>query len=221
MHPADALNRFLPARPVEVPPSEDPSAQVLVTAHPRSGTHYTGRVLRRLRHRVSCEGHWRCRQTQFVVSWKHAQEGEFAYRHRRMRLYQGFRRIIHQVRHPLDVIASSATLHDLSIDHMRQFLDLPEPTNHRAQPLTLCMRTWLGWNALIEARAHWRFRLEDVEDIGDDLCRWLGIPVQSLPALPPANTRRRATLQWDDLERADRDLAQAVREMARRYGYTD
>jgi len=194
---------------------------VLITGHPRSGTHFTAKTLRRLGYAASIEGRWMCGYTGFVSSWKHAQPGRFRNRHRARRMRQDFDRILHQVRHPLDVIASSTTLTDRTIDHIKKYVDIPEPTVSHDQPLTLCMRSWIGWNRLIERRADWRFRLEDLAEDFPAFCRQAGIPERAWPELGARNCRSHAALNWRDLERADAGLAAEVQAMARRYGYDD
>jgi len=193
----------------------------LITGHPRSGTHYTAKLVRRLGYSASIEGRWMGPGTGIVSSWKHAMPGDFRNRLFARPLRQDFAGIIHQVRHPLDVIASSITLTGRSVDHIKRYLDIPEPTRHKAQPLTLCMRSWLGWNRLIEAQADWRFQLERLPEVFPEFCNRLRLPVQDFPDIGKRNMRRHADLTWRDLERADRALAFEVREMAQRYGYND
>lgn len=194
---------------------------VLITGHPRSGTHFTAKMLRRLGYAASIEGRWMCGYTRFVSSWKHAQPGYFRNRHYARPMRQDFDRILHQVRHPLDVIASSTTLVDRTVDHIKQYVDIPEPTVSYHQPLTLCMRSWLGWNRLIEPRASWRFQLEQLETEFPTFCRMAGIPEHPWPGVGAKNQRAHCKITWDDLENADAELTAEVRVMARRYGYND
>lgn len=197
------------------------SELVLITGHPRSGTHFTAKMLRRVGYAASIEGRWMCGRTRFVSSWKHAQPGWFRNRHYARPMRQDFDRILHQVRHPLDVIASSETLVDRTVDHIKKYVDIPEPTVNYDQPLRLCMRSWLGWNRLIEPRADWRFQLEELDSIFPEFCRRAGIPAHDWPGLGAQNCRSHGELTWEDLEREDEKLAAEVREMARRYGYSD
>lgn len=179
-------------------------------------------MLKRMGYPTSYEGHRLGRKTRFVSSWKHAMPGIFEYRYfRKMRLDQDFGKIIHQVRHPLKVIASSTTLFDLSIDHIKKYVAIPEETVHKDQPIKLCMRSWISWNQLIEEKADWRFRLEELHTIFPVLCEQLAIPEQPRPALGKRNTRRHSDFTWADLYQADEDLAAQVQTMSRRYGYED
>lgn len=194
---------------------------VLVTGHPRSGTHFTARMLREMGYVTSIEGRWMSGYTRLVSSWKHVQPGMFRNRFYARNLRQDFATILHQVRHPLDVIASSTTLVDRTVDHIKKYVDIPEPTVNYDQPITLCMRSWVGWNRLIETRASWRFQLEQLDDIFPEFCQHVGIPEQASPGMGARNTRSHRNLTWADLEAADAQLAGEVREMARRYGYED
>lgn len=196
-------------------------ALVLITGHPRSGTHFTARMLRELGYNASIEGRWMSGHTRFVSSWKHARPGMFRNRFYQRPMRQDFDVVLHQVRHPLDVIASSSTLTERTAEHIKKYVDIPEPTVGHDQPVTLCMRSWLGWNRLIETVASWRFQLEELAEVFPEFCRHAGIPEQQLPGMGPRNTRQHGKLSWDDLEAADTGLAAEVREMARRYGYTD
>lgn len=179
-------------------------------------------MLKRMGYPTSYEGHRLGQNTQFVSSWKHAMSGTFEYRYfRKMPLDQDFAKIIHQVRHPLKVIASSTTLFDLTIDHIKKYVPIPEETVHKDQPIKLCMRSWIGWNQLIEEKADWRYRLEELQTIFPEFCRQLGIPKQPMPGIGKRNTRRHDDFTWADVYQADEDLAAQVQAMARRYGYED
>lgn len=196
--------------------------RILITGHPRSGTKFTAKMLKRMGYPTSYEGHGLGGKTRFVSSWKHAMPGVFEYRYfRKMPLDQDFARVIHQVRHPLKVIASSTTLFDVTINHIKKYVDIPEETVHKHQPLKLCMRSWIGWNTLIEEKAQWRYQLEELRDVFPEFCRQIGIPDQPMPNMGKRNTRRHGDFTWDDLYREDEALAQEIRDMARRYGYED
>lgn len=197
---------------------------VLITGHPRSGTHFTAKVLKRLGYPTSCEGkNLKPGRTRFVSSWKHAQPGTFHFRLSRRPIHTGFNQVIHQVRHPLSVIASSTTLSHLTTDHIRKYVQLPEPSIRRKQPVKLCMRTWLEWNRMIEEQAEWRFQLEEMPEVFAELCRRLGIPEQPMPRMGKGsrNARRHVHLTWDDLDRQCPVLTREIREQAERYGYVD
>ncbi|MBA1147226.1 hypothetical protein H0Z60_09140 [Ectothiorhodospiraceae bacterium WFHF3C12] len=197
---------------------------ILITGHPRSGTHFTAKVLRRLGYPTSCEGrNLRPGKTWFVSSWKHAQPGTFHFRLGSRPIHTGFKRVLHQVRHPLSVISSSTTLSHLTTDHIRKYVDLPEPSIRRNQPVKLCMRSWLEWNRMIEDQADWRFQLEELQELFPALCRQLSIPPRQLPRMGKGsrNARKHSHWSWDDLDRQCPVLTREIKEQAQRYGYAD
>jgi hypothetical protein len=196
---------------------------ILVAAVGRSGTHYTARLLQQLDLDVGHETVGR----DGTASWKHITTGRFVVRKkwRRQRTTYidagGFTTVLHQVRHPLKVIASMQTFGEASWRYMAQFtsLTLEEPTLRRA------MVAYLEWNRLIEPRADWRFQIERLSEVFETFCRYVGVEPQPMPELPWAaresRTGRYAALGWADLEQADAALAEQIREMARTYGYED
>jgi len=215
-------NPTLFREPAEGQALQESPERILITGHPRSGTKFTANMLKRMGYPTSYEGHRLGKSTRFVSSWKHAMPGVFEYRYfASMRLDQDFAKTIHQVRHPLKVISSSTTLFDLTIDHIKKHVSIPEQTVHKNQPLRLCMRSWIGWNRLIEERADWRYRLEELPEIFPEFCRQLGIPEQPMPTVGKRNTRRHDHYTWDDLYREDECLAEEIWEMALRYGYRE
>lgn len=192
----------------------------LITGTGRSGTHFTSAALGALgldapHETVGRDG---------CVSWKHASRGVFEYigKGRATRVDDpGFDVVIHQVRDPLKVIASMQTFSLSSWYYMAKSVEL-----HLTEPTLLtAMRAWVGWNALIEPRAGWRFRIEDLDSVFPELCRRVGVDraVTEVPALRgsqrDSRTHRYQTLTWADLERASPDWSRRVRDMAERYGY--
>jgi len=193
---------------------------LLVTACGRSGTHFTARVLQEMgldvpHEEVGKDG---------AASWKHIVSGDFVYvgkgRTREIRS-EGFTRTLHQVRHPLKVIASMQTFSKSTWGYMAQHiaLDLKAPAVRRA------MQAWVGWNRLIEPRAQWRFQIEQLKDQFEEFCRQAGLPPQPMPEVPQAakdsRTDRYTPLYWEDLVNADAALAEQVRDLALAYGYPD
>ncbi len=190
----------------------------LITGTGRSGTHYTSAALSALgidapHEAVGADG---------CVSWKHATTGVFEYIGKgRSTLIEdpGFDTVIHQVRDPLKVIASMQTFSLSSWYYMARSVELrlTDPS------LLIAMRAWVAWNELIETRADWRFRVEELDVVFPDLCRRLRIPESRLPALPvgrrDSRSHRYQALKWSDLESVSSEWSLRVRGMAERYGY--
>jgi len=196
---------------------------LLITAVGRSGTHYTARLLQAMGLDVPHEAVGR----DGAASWKHITTGRFVVKKRGKRPREtfidgsGFTTILHQTRHPLKVIASMQTFSEPTWQYMAQFttLTLDQPVLKRA------MLGYLQWNRLIEARADWRFQIEQLPDVFDEFCRRAGLEPRPLPDLPrearDSRTERYRPLQWADLQRQDPDLTTGLRQMARIYGYRD
>jgi hypothetical protein len=130
--------------------------------------------------------------------------------------------ILHQVRHPLAVISSSQTL----APHSWEFICKHIPCEVD-EPLALrCAKYWHFWNQSVESEADWRYRVEDLPAIWDELCRRVRnrhrrrrLPMPPLPS--DVNTRKGAftALEWSTLRSLDARLCVTIQEQAVRYGY--
>ena len=193
---------------------------LLITGCGRSGTHFTSALFQHLGLDLPHESIGR----DGAASWKHIVSGTFVYlgKNREVEIdSSGFTTIIHQVRHPLKVIASMQTFSDSTWHHMAKHipLDLNRPTVVRA------MQAWVGWNGLIEAKADWRFQIEEIQQCFPELCRHAGLSPQPFPELPvklrDSRTDRYRPLILSDLVKADGGIAGQVEALAERYGYHD
>lgn len=165
--------------------------QLLVTAVPRSGTHFTAEKLNALGIRVRHEG----LGPDGSVSWLYAHDESagrpYPINNPQPLVDQTFCVILHQVRHPLRVISSNmkAQERNLNSDNMA-WLSATEPricespgghssgsgqlfrgSNCSEVPsLVRAARLWLYWNQHIETVANARFRVEDTSS--RDICRF-------------------------------------------------
>ncbi len=193
---------------------------LLITGCGRSGTHYTARILQEMgldipHETVGKDG---------TASWKHTAPGVFVYIGKNRESIidtTGFKRVLHQVRHPLKVISSMQTFSDSSWAYMAKFIDL----SVHASPVVKGMQAWIGWNQLAGQRANWRFQIEQLKECFPEFCLHAGLPPQPLPEVPAdakdSRTDRYAPLHWKSLVAADATLAKAVRALALDYGYED
>jgi hypothetical protein len=196
---------------------------ILIAAVGRSGTHYTAQLLQQMGLDVGHETVGR----DGTASWKHITTGTFVVRKkwwRRRSTYidgSGFTTVLHQVRHPLKVIASMQTFGDATWNYMAQFTNvrLQQPVLRRA------MIGYLEWNRLIEPRAAWRFQIERLAEQFDTFCHHIGVEPQPMPSVPQtardSRVNRYARLAWDDLAREDKRLADELLNLAAAYGYED
>lgn len=145
--------------------------------------------------------------------------------------------IIHQVRHPLKVIASVAQfiLRDpLSRDYIERNvpqtrLIAPERSMPRKEQLLLqASRYWYYWNLVAQAKASMTVQVESLTASLAEICRVLGINYR--PGI--ANLVSKAThgryvyvdeeywvITWEDVELLDRELSKRIVGLAATYGY--
>ena len=190
---------------------------LLITGHQRSGTGYMAALCQSMgldvgHERVRPDG---CSSFQFAVDTKtvcfHSADRN------RGRAHYRFDRIIHVVRHPLHVIASTAfTDMNGAIEWQAQFIPVTAPEQHG---LRRAVQTWLGWNELIEEQTAERVRVEDAEQVLPGL---LGEVIIESPPSPCINARPHAPLGWARVATACvGDEFPRLWAMAERYGYTE
>ena len=194
--------------------------KLLITGCGRSGTHYTSALLQAMDLDIPHEAVGK----DGAASWKHIVSGTFVYigKNRSVTIDgDGFDRILHQVRHPLKVIASMQTFSDSTWSYMAKAIEL----DIRANPLMKGMQAYLGWNRLIEQSANWRFRIEDIQRVFPEFCQQAGIQQQPFPKLPKqvcdSRTQRYRSLRFADLLNENEALAIELEHLAAKYGYHD
>src|SRR5580698_4937223 len=141
--------------------------KTLITGCGRSGTKYISHVLSAagldVRHEIMGK--------DGVASWLLGVDAESVPWGPRRRDFR-FRTILHQIRHPLAVISSAQTFTQVSWGFICQHIrcELEEPLALR------CAKYWRYWNEQIEPEADWRYRVEDVQVIWNELCERTGCP---------------------------------------------
>jgi hypothetical protein len=171
--------------------------KLLVTGCGRSGTQFTASLLERLGVRI---GHEKMRRDG-IASWCMAVDAESVpWGEPRARF--AFEHVFHQIRHPLDVIASTATLRTSSWE----FICTHTPCELSEPLLVRSAKYWLYWNREAEAIATLSFRIENIASELGRICALLGV-VEDEAALASVprnlNTRRfgRALHVHDELQR--------------------
>ena len=187
----------------------------LITGYPRSGTKYTAEVFQALGHQVLHEKEGKTG----VVSFRHFENYMASKKMRKRIIYSP---IIHQVRHPLEVMKSAHKMMYWSWKSIYRYLrGFPHE-----DPMLRAMFAWCAFNELIEQHAIWRFQVEQIYEVYPELFKKLGLPVpDGIPDVKRTmNTKKEYShyihdLTWDDLEKKDKPLTDKMKGMAERYGY--
>lgn len=150
--------------------------------------------------------------------------------------------VLHQVREPLaSIISINKTFGKHAVAYVDKQVDkqfgqvvFPKIIDHTTR-LEWVMLYWLYWNRLAERDAIWRYRVEDVkkEDFFKMFCEKVKIPYKDSYRAKevtfngkhhPRRDRRNPcdrdiVVTWDTLFAVNKELARAVVEQGRRYGY--
>jgi len=186
---------------------------ILITGSGRSGTKYIARVLRRCGLDV---GHEQIGKDGIVSGFYCFDADRYPGKGHKVPRPK-FDVILHQVRHPLKVIASVTTGN--SRGWASQFVDVEKD----ASPLRWACYYWLTWNLEAERQALWTYRIEALSDVWIDLQRVLcfdAIYDYATSYIPlTVNTRAHEAITWQDVERAAPEIYGDIRAIADRYGY--
>lgn len=126
--------------------------------------------------------------------------------------------IVHQIRHPLQVVSSLQSSSSISMRFIQIELDLIDTSSH----LFIAMNYWYYWNIRAEGVAQYTYRVEDLDDAIAELFKIGGFTIKSRQWNEPkknTNTRKHTDLTWEDLEREDKELTKKIKELATKYGY--
>lgn len=193
---------------------------VLITGCGRSGTKYMATLMQRsgldLQHEEPGRNGsiaWPMAVDAFYSPW-----GECFKQHK-------FKHVFHQVRNPLDTISSwyfntmTTSSWNYIYDHIPEILP-EEPT------FVQCAKYWLYWNIEAEKKAEWRFRIEDIEVVFDEIGKRLGVNLnrEALNQVKKnTNTRKDILFKitWKDLNEAlSPEVFQSIQALAKKYGYS-
>jgi hypothetical protein len=128
--------------------------------------------------------------------------------------------VLHQVRTPLDTIASSLTFTPGSW----RYIDNKLGVNALDDPILRAVRYWIDWNAHAARIAHATHRLEDLEDELPSICEHMQIrhdreAARAIFDRGPLNARPHGPVTADDIGRRSPELLAELRHHAARYGY--
>lgn len=177
----------------------EPTKQLLVIGTGRCGTKYVSRLLQSAGLDV---GHEKLGEDG-IAAWRWAMP--------HVRKSHAFFRLVHVVREPLACIASLQTIQGGSW----RWIIKHSPVQPSMSGTKRAMWHWWHWNLLCQAQASATVRLEDLPLLAEDV---FGV---SVAADTPTNinARRHGPVTWDDLRRESATLTDAIRALARQYGY--
>lgn len=190
---------------------------LLITGCARSGTMFMSRLMLR----SGIDAPHESMGGDGIVSWLMAVDAEKAPWGPGRHNYT-FDHIFHQVRNPLKSVNS---IYNSESNESWRYIckNMPE-ISMKADLLTRSVQYWVYWNLHIEKIAEWRYRIEDIDNVVDEMERRLGRPInkeQLKKISRNLNTRKKKeTFTWAQIkEKIDPKLFRKFEKLAIRYGY--
>lgn len=194
---------------------------LLVTGCPRSGTHYTAALLTKaglpVGHEAIADG-----GTSSWVMAVNAKAAPWGPRDRSCK----YAHIFHQVREPTKSIAAIETEPPISWNFICEHL--PQIVDTDSSFVKAC-KMWLYWNLAAEKMAEWTFRIEDIDNVFDEMQERLGVVLDSKALETVARDknhrdRKKELYAWEEIEKklkktGDEALFEDLKALAIRYGY--
>ena len=197
---------------------------ILVTGTGRSGTTYTTAVLKKLGIRVNHEK----MGPDGTCSWRLPYNKPY-YRVPVNRYpvsgLSGFTHIFHQVRNPLDSIASMHTITKRSWEYICYTESKISMSAMNDSLLLRCMKYWLYWNIQCYSISLFTYRIESFNFL--DITNVLGVTPtdeqiqDAIEVDHDVNSREHEDITYNDLVCEDADMALDIKELAEKYGYSD
>lgn len=193
---------------------------IIITGTPKSATKYIAVLLKQMgldfeHEKLAKDGtaDWRLAPGYKAVPW----DGDTFLRNFNNPI------ILHQVRHPLNTIASCQKIAGYAWNYIYKFSPVNE---YDYSEIGRCMALWYYWNKMAERLAIWTYRIEDLEKEFKLFCKKIERPelikkkhiIKTIPK--NINTAKPyKELTWEDLENEDSILTAKIKNLARRYGY--
>lgn len=199
---------------------------LLVTGCPRSGTKSMAHMLKQCgldtpHEQLGVDG---TVSTYFCVPWiKSIPWSSGKQAHVGMELASDFQFeiIIHQVRHPLDCIASAVKI--VNKPHQEWMIEHDFIPEYSGTKLHRMMQMWLNINQVVEQRTNVRVRIEDgvkaVRKIAKEVRFIVPTDLELKHMHKASGYNKPKKLTWDDLIREDKSLATEIKKLAKHYGY--
>jgi hypothetical protein len=148
---------------------------------------------------------------------------------------------LHQVRHPLKVIASVAQFILREGQRAPDFIkrNIPEfilfdnaklLLDEKQQLFLRAANYWYHWNLLTEKKANYLVQVENLDSTLPDLCEIVGVDYKpDITKKIPDNINERRyhihdepwEIEWDDIKSLDKKLYENVKSLAASYGYDE
>ena len=187
----------------------------IVAATPRSGTAYASKVFRSAGIDVGHEVYG----MDGISSWLHLYDIDYIPWLSKPSVAQKYDAILHQVRDPLKSVSSMMTSSKPAVDIMRSIAGDPE-AKHNKSELSLIMHFWFAMNEMINGRADYWYRVEDMEESWPKILKVIGQKDRPFPLVEKnVNGREHAVLTWKNLRMENRFLHGQMLRKAERYGY--
>jgi len=149
--------------------------------------------------------------------------------------------VLHQVRHPLKVIASMAQFILREGNRAPGFIERNVPETRLSPQEEECLdpnrqlilkasRYWYHWNLLAEAKADKTIQVEDLQEALPELCDLVGIEHRqdAFEGVSRGINARQFhvsdepwVLEWSDIKGLDFEIYEKIRDLAATYGYED
>lgn len=188
-----------------------PELRLLIIGCPRSGTKYAAAYFQKIGHdigheRVGKDGvsSWMFAATDNTYPWGVGKKTDY-----------NFKMIVHQIRHPLQVISSLSTIHNISWKFIAKHINL----NPELNDIQKRMKMWIEWNKLCESQTNFRYRIENFDQAVQRICNNLHISYKPAKIVKNLNARNHIDLSWKQLVDADKQLCKEIISMMSRYGY--
>lgn len=185
--------------------------RILIAAYPCSGTKFMAELLKTYgisaRHEKSNE--------DVTVSWRHVGEPDKPGISK-----MEFEKVLHQVRHPLKVLASAPFIGDARSEQIFRY----NCAGLGKRDLEFYMRTYVRWDELSRG---WnpvlRYQLEQLKLVWPEICMHVGLPVDTEyvddGVTRNSHNRSNVVLTWEDLDAVSPEVSEQIFNLAKDYGY--
>jgi len=200
------------------------NSRILIIGTSRSGTTFTAAMLRKFGLDFGHEDIL----SNGGIGWHFAVDEPYPLENRkyrkdfnvtsRIQIKEGFKAILHQIRSPLETIASIST----HVEVMFKWIEkITGPFD--SDPIVRAAQFWVRWNRLCEKQAEWSYKVEDLKNGSQTLsklCEYFEIQPRFIDFKNiNYNRRRHIDVDWGLLRRKNELIYFEVKDLAQRHGY--